>query len=124
MYYHYRILLYSALTCQTQIYDVYFISVQINVKNGVIDMLSSDTYKLENAFHILNQNLFGGTLPTVMITIQSSRSAYGHCTTQKVWASGGEMMYELNLGAEYLDRPIENVMATLVHEMVHIYCME
>lgn len=32
--------------------------------------------------------------------------------------------YELNLSAEYLSRPIENVLATLVHEMVHIYCME
>lgn len=30
----------------------------------------------------------------------------------------------MNLGAEYLSRPIENVLATLMHEMVHIYCME
>lgn len=60
----------------------------------------------------------------VMITIQSSLKAYGHCTTKKIWASGNDRYYELNLSAEYLSRPIENVMATLVHEMVHIYCME
>ena len=30
----------------------------------------------------------------------------------------------MNLGAEYLSRPIEHVLATLMHEMVHIYCME
>lgn len=30
---------------------------------------------------------------------------------------------EINIGAEYLSRPIENVLATLTHEMVHLYCM-
>lgn len=59
-----------------------------------------------------------------ILTIQSSCGVYRHCTTQKVWASAKELYYELNLGAEYLDRPIENVLATLMHEMVHIYCME
>ena len=60
----------------------------------------------------------------VMITIQSSLKAYGHCTTKKIWASGSDRYYELNFSAEYLSRLIENVLATLVHEMVHIYCME
>lgn len=87
-------------------------------------MLSNDTRRLENAYDVFNQKYFNNTLPAVMITIQSSRGAYGHCTTQKVWASATELYYELNLGAEYLSRPIENVLATLMHEMVHIYCME
>jgi hypothetical protein len=87
-------------------------------------MLSDDTRKLEYAYGLLNDYYFGGELPTVMITIQSSKGVYGYCTTQKVWASADENYYELNLGAEYLNRPIENVLATLVHEMVHIYCME
>lgn len=87
-------------------------------------MLSDDTKKLEYAYGVFNRQYFDGKLPPVMITIQSSRGAYGHCTTQKVWASGGERYYELNLGAEYLDRPIEHVLATLMHEMVHIYCLE
>ena len=87
-------------------------------------MLSDDTKKLEFAYGVFNRHYFDGKLPPVMITIQSSRGAYGHCTTQKVWASGGERYYELNLGAEYLDRPIEHVLATLMHEMVHIYCLE
>ena len=87
-------------------------------------MLSKDTKKLETAYNVLNERYFDNALPVAMITIQSSRGAYGHCTTQKVWASATELYYELNLGAEYLDRPIENVLATLMHEMVHIYCME
>ena len=87
-------------------------------------MLSADTKKLENAYAVFNQEYFDNGLPVAMITIQSSRGAYGHCTTQKVWASGEGRYYELNLGAEYLSRPIEHVLATLMHEMVHIYCME
>lgn len=87
-------------------------------------MLSKETLKLETAYDIFNKHYFDGSLPKVIITIQSSRGAYGHCTTYKAWASGDELRYELNLGAEYLNRPIENVLATLMHEMVHIYCME
>lgn len=87
-------------------------------------MLSNDTKKLETAYNVFNEKYFNNALPVAMITIQSSRGAYGHCTTQKVWASVTERYYELNLGAEYLSRPIENVLATLMHEMVHIYCME
>lgn len=87
-------------------------------------MLSNDTKKLETAYNVFNEKYFNNALPVAMITIQSSRGAYGHCTTQKVWASGTGRYYELNLGAEYLSRPIENVLATLMHEMVHIYCME
>ena len=87
-------------------------------------MLSTDTKRLEDAYRVFNREYFNGELPMVMITIQSSLKAYGHCTTKKIWASGSDRYYELNLSAEYLSRPIENVLATLVHEMVHIYCME
>lgn len=87
-------------------------------------MLSADTRRLEEAYGVFNRAYFDSELPTVMITIQSSLRTYGHCTTKKVWASGQERYYELNLSAEYISRPIEQVLATLVHEMVHIYCME
>ena len=87
-------------------------------------MLSTDTKRLEDAYGVFNREYFNGELPMVMITIQSSLKAYGHCTTKKIWASGSDRYYELNLSAEYLSRPIENVLATLVHEMVHICCME
>ena len=59
-------------------------------------MLSADTKKLENAYAVFNQEYFDNGLPVAMITIQSSRGAYGHCTTQKVWASGEGRYYELN----------------------------
>ena len=87
-------------------------------------MLSTDALHLENAYRVFNEHYFDNALPPVVLTIQSSRGAYGHCTVQKVWSDGQGRYYELNLGAEYLNRPIENVLATLMHEMVHIFCLE
>lgn len=86
-------------------------------------MLASDSALLEKAFGVLNQTYFAGTLPAAVITIQSSPNCYGYITTHKVWRDTKQNYYEINIGAEYLSRPIENVLATLMHEMVHLYCM-
>lgn len=77
---------------------------------------------LENAFDILNQRYFDGELPRAVITIQSSPRAYGHFTPYLAWSEDGEGFPEINLGAENLNRPTANTIATLVHEMVHFYC--
>lgn len=91
-------------------------------------MLSRDSELLENAYRLLNQEYFQGSLVDVFITIQSSPRTYGHTTVNKIWKKAGDKnagsYYELNISAEYLDRPVKNVMATLLHEMIHIYCLE
>lgn len=76
---------------------------------------------LEKMFRALNQDFFDGELEEPIITIQSTPRAYGHVTVAKTWKRKDENRHELNLGAETLDRPIENVVATIVHEMVHLY---
>lgn len=43
---------------------------------------------------------------------------------KKIWQADGSSMYELNLGAEYLNRPEARTAATVQHEMVHLYCRE
>ena len=50
---------------------------------------------------------------------------YGHVTVAKAWqrADGGAR-HELNIGAGTLDRPIENVTATVLHEMVHLFNLQ
>lgn len=80
--------------------------------------------KLEGLFDILNIAYFGGELPKPVITVQSTPKFYGHCTTKKVWKSENEAMYEINIGAEFLNRPSANTAATMCHEMVHLYCLE
>ena len=40
----------------------------------------------------------------------------------KVWKAEENHFNEINISAEHLDRNIENVMATLQHELIHFYC--
>lgn len=76
---------------------------------------------LEKMFRQLNADKFNNELEMPIITVQSTPRAYGHVTCGKVWKKKESSCYELNMGAGTLDRPIENIVATLLHEMVHIY---
>ena len=76
---------------------------------------------LEKMFRALNRDFFEGKLEEPIITIQSTPRAYGHVTVAKIWQRKGENRHELNMGAETLNRPIEEVVATMVHEMVHLW---
>lgn len=78
---------------------------------------------LDKIFNMLNEAYFGGQLPKVVITVQSTPKAYGHFTTYDAWHCQSDGYKEINIGAGTLDRPIENVTATLLHEMVHEYCL-
>ncbi len=80
---------------------------------------------IEKMFRTLNQHYFNGELEEPIITIQSTPRAYGHVTAAKAWhKANGDLRHELNIGAGTLDRPIENVVATLLHEMVHLYNLQ
>ncbi|GHV19124.1 hypothetical protein FACS189425_09360 [Clostridia bacterium] len=79
---------------------------------------------LEKTFDKLNTIYFEGKLPRAVITVQSTPRAYSHCTTKQIWKSDDTAQYEINLGAEFINRPFENTAATLTHEMVHLYCLE
>lgn len=77
---------------------------------------------LNKIFDLLNDAFFENTLSRPIITIQSTPRAYGHYTPFDAWSIDGEKgMREINIGAGTLARPIENVVATLLHEMVHFY---
>lgn len=78
---------------------------------------------LEKIFRILNAHYFDNQLEEPIITIQSTPRAYGHVTVGKTWIRGEENRHELNIGAGTLNRDIENVVATMLHEMVHLYNM-
>lgn len=76
----------------------------------------------------LNSDWFNNELDMerVVWTVQSTPKAYGHFTpylSYRVHSKDGEKgAVEINIGAGTLDRPIENVVATMLHEMVHYYC--
>lgn len=82
---------------------------------------------LTKIFKLLNEEYFENELDQPIITVQSTPKAYGHFTPWESWnikEANGETKktVEINIGAGTLDRPIENVVATMLHEMVHYYC--
>lgn len=88
---------------------------------------SKMTAQLEKLFDRLNKDIFGGELPRPILTIQTtkSKSILGWFTTWKAWQDkekGG--YYEINIVADYLNRPQEEITETLLHEMVHLYNKE
>lgn len=78
--------------------------------------------QLEILFHQFNVQFFNGEVETPVIAVlpDTTSGAYGWCTTQKIWKSGEKEFYEINICAEHLNRPIKEVCATLIHEMVHL----
>lgn len=80
---------------------------------------------LNKVFKLINTDYFNDSLEMPTITIQSTVGAYGHVSTSKVWQSeNGTQSFELNIGADYLYRPIEYIVATLIHEGCHLYAMQ
>lgn len=74
---------------------------------------------LNKIYDLLNDYFFDGELERPVITIQSTPRAYGHFTLFDAWDVRGAGEREINIGAGTLDRPIENIVATLLHEMCH-----
>lgn len=86
---------------------------------------------LEDMFDSLNSRFFDSKLehPVLTVSPDTTKGAYGWFTTYRAWSTepgknglkdGG--YYEINMCAEHLQRPIEEVVGTLLHEMVHLYC--
>lgn len=81
--------------------------------------------QLEKLFNMLNADWFDNELETPIITIQSTPKAYGHVTTSdSAWTVKNEGKRELNIGAGTLYRDIDCTVATMLHEMCHIYDLQ
>ena len=82
--------------------------------------------ELKNIYDNLNRDYYEDKLPEVVITIQSSPKgkAYGWYAKDRwgIETDKEKAFDEINISAEYLSRPIENIVSTLQHEMVHLYC--
>ena len=85
--------------------------------------ISDEVMFLEEAFDVLNERYFESALSRPALTIQSTPRVHGHFTPYDAWDdSHGLKLKEINLGAESLRRPVSEIIATLMHEMVHYYC--
>lgn len=85
--------------------------------------ISAIVKKTEELFDLFNAHFYNGELtrPAITVSPDGGRGAYGWCSVQEVWKADNEMHREINLCAEYLDRPMNEVCATMLHEMVHLY---
>lgn len=90
---------------------------------------------LEDLFVKFNDKYYNGELQTPVICVHpdSTASTFGWCTMWKAWhrtpvdgetVDTEEGFYEINVCAEYLNRPFEDVCETLLHEMVHLWCLQ
>ncbi len=77
---------------------------------------------LKKLYWILNDKYFDSSLDDIIITIQDKAGTFGHFSLAKVWRiTDMEERHEINISAAHLNRPIKNVISTLLHEMVHYY---
>lgn len=87
------------------------------------DQTISELYK---AFNKLNETFYNNTLPYPYIVIVETlkKQAYGWFTPNKIWQNQNQtiQMHEIALSAEYMYRGYMEVIQTLAHEMVHLYC--
>lgn len=75
---------------------------------------------LQRAFDHFNRDLFEGRLPPCLITLRSSSRYYGYHHKDRFINQEGRMIDELGLHPGFFTiRPVEDVLSTLVHEMVH-----
>jgi hypothetical protein len=75
---------------------------------------------LQEAFDHFNQRLFGGALPQCLITLRSASRVYGYHHADRFISPDGNLIAELGIHPGFFTlQPIESVMSTLVHEMVH-----
>ena len=85
--------------------------------------ISEIVRKTEEMFDLFNEHFYEGELnhPAITVSPDGGRGAYGWCSINEIWNASGEKYREINLCAEYLDRPIFELAATLLHEMAHLH---
>lgn len=94
--------------------------------------------ELQMIYSKLNELYYENKLPEVIISIQASpRNKYYGWFWKNRWFKPSTkpvdcvmyddknpmiVMHEINISAEHLDRAISDIIGTLNHEMVHLYC--
>lgn len=86
-----------------------------------VTSMSRLTNQLEKMFRLLNQDFFDGVLDTPIITVVPSSRSYAHYTPWSAWQSKDTYRREINIASGTLNRPLEAITASLLHEMIHMF---
>lgn len=94
---------------------------------GMTEYLQTVEY-FSKLYDYFNVRLFEGVLTKPIITISPDmkNKSYGWLTNEELWQDkeNADGRYEMNLSAQFLNRPIFEVSATLLHEMCHQWARE
>ena len=92
--------------------------------NGTDKYIETVAY-LGKLYDHINAELFGGELVKPVITVQTDErnKTNGWWSQGKVWRENADDdgEHELNMTAQQLHRPINEIAATFIHEMCHQY---
>jgi hypothetical protein len=82
-----------------------------------------ETYDpLQLVYETLNRALFDNSLPNCLITLQRRKRTYGYFCADRFGRADGVLTDEIALNpTHFRDRSVEEVLATLAHEMVHLW---
>ena len=94
------------------------------MKNGTEKYIETVKY-LERLYDYCNEKLFDNGLEKPVITVQldGKNKTYGWVTCGKVWTESAKDngAHEINITAQYLNRPVKQIASTMIHEMCHYY---
>lgn len=88
-----------------------------------------ETVKLLNkVFDFFNEKQFNNELEQVVITVQTDEKSRvsGWFSVAKVWKENAEDKgaHEINITAQFLNRPLISTAETMLHEMCHLYASQ
>ncbi len=83
---------------------------------------TAETYEnLDKAFNHFNNTLFDNRLPSVLFTLTRKRGAHGYFWAEQFkHREDGDRTHEIALNPESMERTLDAVLSTLVHEMTHL----
>ncbi len=94
------------------------------MENGSEKYIQTVKY-LDRLYDFCNEKFFGGGLIKPVITVQQDikNKTYGWWSVKKVWKENDddEGEHELNITAQQLNRPVDQIAATMIHDMCHQY---
>ena len=78
--------------------------------------------ELQHAYDFYNSGLFGGRLPSCLITFQRQKRTFGYYSKDRFGTRDGRKTDEIAMNPEYFAVvPMVEVLQTLVHEMTHLW---
>jgi len=93
-------------------------------------MITKTLIELNRLFDLLNKEFFESKLiqPIIIVQRKVKKNTLGTCSNNPVWLNKkneeNDNKYEITLSGEYLNRTNEEIVATLLHEMIHLYCSQ